>query len=502
MWLILLLICFLVIFATLWYLRVVSKTSSKERIVILCKFPRPGGVKTRLIPGLGEAGAARAQLYMSDHMLDVLSEFQRQRVGITVEVKAFGGSADQFKYWLGRKLFPRQCFSWSFQCDGHLGIKMADALNSAFNEGSEFAVLIGSDTPAVNADILETALSKLRSPDCEMILGRAQDGGYYLVGFRRQVKERLGVLNDIFEGIEWSTSTVCHRQAEIATGLGVKVQLMPQILQDVDTPDDLPEFEKSVGVSVTALKAPVLSIVIPTLNEEENIERALRSIKENSSWIDYIEVIISDGGSTDSTLGKVDEFAQNNPELRIKTVRGGRGRGKQLNAGASEATGVNLLFLHADGSLPLAFDRHILLTLAEPGNIAGAFNLGWDVLQGDKRNDCSRLISAQLQLGQLLHLACYKFTETAYGDQGMFMSRKIFEKVGHFPPYRLMEDYEMALKLQRYGHLKILQEVFIIASARRLIKKGVWKARFINCLMVMGYHMGIHPDTLANFYYG
>ncbi|XP_022080982.1 uncharacterized protein LOC110974005 isoform X2 [Acanthaster planci] len=332
---------------------------------------------------------------------------------------------------------------------------MASALNKAFNEGSELAVLIGSDVPSNSADILDTALSKLRSPDCEMILGQAKDGGYYLVGLRREVKERLGVLDGIFEGIEWSTPTVCQRQVEVAALLGVKVQLLPQILQDV-----------------------------------------------NSSWIDYIEIIVSDGGSIDSTLGKVEDFAEKNPDLRIKMVRGSKGRGKQLNAGAREATGVNLLFLHADGRLPRAFDRHVLLTLAEPGTIAGAFNLGWDVLQEDQRNDCSWLVQAQLRLGQLMRLASYKFTETAFGDQGLFMSRQTFDKAGRFPPYRLMEDYEMAMNLQRHGHLKIIQDVFIIASARRLIKKGVWKVALINCLLILGYHISVHPDTLARFYYG
>ncbi|XP_022080981.1 uncharacterized protein LOC110974005 isoform X1 [Acanthaster planci] len=379
---------------------------------------------------------------------------------------------------------------------------MASALNKAFNEGSELAVLIGSDVPSNSADILDTALSKLRSPDCEMILGQAKDGGYYLVGLRREVKERLGVLDGIFEGIEWSTPTVCQRQVEVAALLGVKVQLLPQILQDVDTPDDLPEFEKHVGVRVADLKAPVLSIVIPVLNEEANVECALQSIKKNSSWIDYIEIIVSDGGSIDSTLGKVEDFAEKNPDLRIKMVRGSKGRGKQLNAGAREATGVNLLFLHADGRLPRAFDRHVLLTLAEPGTIAGAFNLGWDVLQEDQRNDCSWLVQAQLRLGQLMRLASYKFTETAFGDQGLFMSRQTFDKAGRFPPYRLMEDYEMAMNLQRHGHLKIIQDVFIIASARRLIKKGVWKVALINCLLILGYHISVHPDTLARFYYG
>ncbi|XP_033644595.1 uncharacterized protein LOC117304321 isoform X1 [Asterias rubens] len=497
-----------VLLATLWYFNILRKRKnalSKGRVVLFTRFPEPGKTKTRLVAELGEAGASRAQLYMTDHMLNILAEFQKRKTDTAVEVKVAGGNVSQIGHWLDRKGFPPERFSWSMQCDGHLGTKMAQTFDSSFKKGNEIAVIIGSDIPAIDADILDAALDKLHRSDCEMILGPAKDDGYYLVGLRKEVKHKLGDLNSLFEGIEWGTSKVLQQQLDVASHSGIKVELMSQILTDVDTQDDLGEFERAVGVSLTDLKMPVLSVVIPVLNEEANIHAILTCIKENSSWPSYIEVIISDGGSLDCTVECVDQFAEENPEMKISVVQGGAGRGRQLNAGARAATGVNVLFLHADTRLPWAFDRYVLLTLAEPGNVAGAFNFSFDVLHSKEKHSqdkCSWWNRKQLQiLERLVRLRC-RVSELAYGDQALFMSRKIFDKAGMFPPFLLMEDYAMVKKLQKFGHLRIIQDVSVVTSARRLLKKGIIKTVIINRLMMVGYTIGIDPGTLGRFYYG
>lgn len=221
----------------------------------------------------------------------------------------------------------------------------------------------------------------------------------------------------------------------------------------------------------------MISVVIPVLNEAAGIEGCLRSLM---GWQDCLDIIVVDGGSQDDTLEKVQIFP-------VKLVQSGRGRGLQMNQGAAIATGEILLFLHSDTQLPETFIEEIEITLAQPKVIAGAFPLRID----DPRPSL-RWIETLVQWRS-------QFLQLPYGDQGIFLRRADFQKLGGYAELAIMEDYEFIQRLKRYGKVAIASHP-VITSSRRWQKLGVWRTTGINQLMILGYHLGIPSQTLRRWY--
>lgn len=117
-----------------------------------------------------------------------------------------------------------------------------------------------------------------------------------------------------------------------------------------------------------------ISIVVPTLNEAENIKAALAATQPSN----HVEVIVVDGGSQDETVQIADS-------LGVKVILSAPGRAKQMNEGAAVASGEILLFLHADTRLPLGFDVMVREALVQHGVVAGAFCLRIDAEQPSLR---------------------------------------------------------------------------------------------------------------------
>lgn len=218
-----------------------------------------------------------------------------------------------------------------------------------------------------------------------------------------------------------------------------------------------------------------ISVIIPTLNEATVIERTLTHL----SLIQGLELIVVDGGSTDGTAALAQRHA------RVLTAR--PGRAEQMNRGAQQATGAILLFLHADTLVGPAALREIIEALEDPAIVGGAFRL---VIETPRR--LLRLIAAAANIRTRL-------TRIPYGDQGIFVRRSVFEKLGGFPIQPLMEDVEFARRLKRVGRLVILSEA-VQTSSRRWDKEGFWYTTLRNQALVLLYFIGISPDRLARWY--
>ncbi len=220
-----------------------------------------------------------------------------------------------------------------------------------------------------------------------------------------------------------------------------------------------------------------ISIIIPTLNEEKTIGRALSYLRQSPS----LEIIIADGGSNDQTVSIA------NKEL-VHVVTSPPGRGIQLNKGALAATHNILLFLHCDTVLPENFLSHIQDILYKKKAIAGAFRLSIDNREKKYRviEWGANLRSEKLQL--------------VYGDQAIFVKRDDFFKAGCFPEQRLLEDVTLIKNLKQHGRI-ITAPIAISTSSRRWEKLGTVKTTLINQIILIAYHLGISPDTLARFYY-
>lgn len=199
-----------------------TQIAAKKCLIIFTRYPEPGKTKTRLIPVLGEDGAATLQRQMTEQKLAEVNKLQAF-YSLSVEVYFTGGNEQLMQEWLGSNLVYRR------QSEGDIGCRMASALQSSFEAGMDNVVLIGIDCPDLNAQIMAQAFQALRQHD--LVLGPAADGGYYLIGLRRLIPE-------LFAGIRWSTDEVLSETLKIAQRLELNVAKLP-LLRDVDRPEDL-----------------------------------------------------------------------------------------------------------------------------------------------------------------------------------------------------------------------------------------------------------------------
>ena len=221
----------------------------------------------------------------------------------------------------------------------------------------------------------------------------------------------------------------------------------------------------------------MISVIIPTLNEQADIRTTL----ENVSCGSDIEIIIVDGGSRDKTLEVASDF-------RVKILSSSKGRASQMNKGAQAALGEVLLFLHADTCLPPGFADYVRRTISLPGISAGAFRLSLTPpLPG-------------LKLIERLANWRSKILQMPYGDQAIFVKTRLFEDLGGFSEMPIMEDFDLVKRLRRQGRIAIVP-VPVVSSARRWQQGGVWRTTLKNQAVLAGYFLGIAPGRLGNWYH-
>ena len=225
----------------------------------------------------------------------------------------------------------------------------------------------------------------------------------------------------------------------------------------------------------TPLKTSDISIIIPALNEEDNVPLLAKNLEGSDC-----EILLVDGGSTDATA----ELARKS-SFTVITSR--PGRGYQQNAGAVQANGKILLFLHADTRLPNNFANTVVQTIANGKYLAGAFSL-----EIEKPTPAMRFITVCANLRSRLF-------QLPYGDQAIFVERDAFLKLKMFPELPIMEDYVFIKKAKRHGRIAVLNDA-VITSARRWQRLGVIRTTLINQLVVLGFFLKISPERLALFY--
>lgn len=221
---------------------------------------------------------------------------------------------------------------------------------------------------------------------------------------------------------------------------------------------------------------PLISVIIPTLNEAANLPSTLTPVQRAAN----VEVVVADGGSQDETVA-IAQAAQ------VQVVASAPGRAHQMNQGAAVAQGDILLFLHADTLLPLGFDQWVRATLQQPQVVAGAFELA---IQGTGLG--LRCIESGVKLRSHLW-------QLPYGDQALFLKASRFHELGGFPELPIMEDFELVRQLRRQGRIAIAPAA-VLTSGRRWQTLGIGRTTVINQLMIAGYLLGINPATLARWY--
>ncbi len=193
-----------------------------------------------------------------------------------------------------------------------------------------------------------------------------------------------------------------------------------------------------------------------------------------------VECLVVDGGSTDQTC----VIAERWPGVSLLKTEP-PGRGQQMNLGAASASGDVLLFLHADCLLPVDA-INLIRKHGYSDNIAGgSFCLGFG-----RKHWVLQLCSLGSRINHPL---------TTYGDQAQFMRRDVFEKIGGFKQWPLMEDLEIQKRLRQYGKLIKIREP-VISSDRRYRRRGPFVHQMFNVGLVLLYLIGVAPERLARWY--
>lgn len=224
-----------------------------------------------------------------------------------------------------------------------------------------------------------------------------------------------------------------------------------------------------------------VSVVIPTLNEADTIGACLASVGEDPG----VEVVVSDGGSTDRTLQVVGA----SPSVQV--ARSAAGRGQQLNRGAAAARAPVLLFLHADCTLPAGWRPAIEHALGDPDTTLACFRLRTEPADenghGRWRRSWLRLLDLRSRTPRL-----------PYGDQGFAMRRETFERIGGFPDIPLMEDVVMARACRALGRIRRVP-LEMRTTARRFERYPV-KTRLMTVTFPWLFRLGVPPARLADWY--
>jgi rSAM/selenodomain-associated transferase 2 len=223
------------------------------------------------------------------------------------------------------------------------------------------------------------------------------------------------------------------------------------------------------------------SIIIPVLNESSVINHTVEHVCRIGSGFD-MEVIVIDGDSQGRTINVL-----RNSEI-IKGISP-RGRGEQMDKGASLAHGEILLFLHTDTELPANALRTISTVMGDKEYAGGAFDLGIK---------SARLIFRLME--KLVHVRT-RLTRIPYGDQAIFLRKEVFDKMKGFKKIPLMEDVEFMKRIKRSGYKICIVPQKVKTSPRRWEKEGVIYCTLRNWMLRGLYHLGVQPDKLVKFYY-
>ncbi|MBL8018546.1 MAG: TIGR04283 family arsenosugar biosynthesis glycosyltransferase [Leptospirales bacterium] len=225
-----------------------------------------------------------------------------------------------------------------------------------------------------------------------------------------------------------------------------------------------------------------LSVIIPTLNEAESIERTIRAVRAKAAGADP-EIVVSDCGSTDRTA----DIAH---ALNVTVIQDERmgSRAEAANRGAQNATGDTFFFLDADTLPPDRFDAEIARVLEDSSVVGGAFDFGFD---GD---------GLSLRLIELVSRLRFRLLwQEYYSDQGVFVKREAFNRIGGFPARRLMETAHLCKKLRSVGRLR-LSPVRSLTSSRRFTEGGIWRVFLRDVKIWFLDAIGMETDRFAHEY--
>lgn len=217
----------------------------------------------------------------------------------------------------------------------------------------------------------------------------------------------------------------------------------------------------------------MISIIVPIFNEEHVLRE---NLKEFTNLSNVAELIFVDGGSNDQSCKIASSIG--------RVISSEKGRAVQMNRGAAVAQNDTYLFLHADTILTRDHLVTIENAIHNRGYIGGCFSQVYD---------SPRLIFRWIAFTGNVRA---KLMKVFYGDQGIFVRKDIFWKIGGYPETKICEDVFFTRKLKSYGRVGLLSDR-IYSSSRRWTKQGIMRTFFLNMRINMGLLFGEDIEQLA-----
>lgn len=227
------------------------------------------------------------------------------------------------------------------------------------------------------------------------------------------------------------------------------------------------------------MKEDLISIIIPTFNEESRI---LEVIENCRALMPQPELIVCDGGSSDRTVARA--AAAGARTLRCRR----RGRSFQMNDGARAAAGGTLVFLHADSRIGQEAWGALGTALRNPTVQFGAFR---------RRFEPPRWL---LNAGSYLASWRGRAAGIFLGDQAIFVRTETFRRIGGYKEVLLFEDVDLCVRLGKVGRSTIIP-AYVVTSSRRFLQEGELRRFCRNTVLWFRYWLGADPNELASIYY-
>lgn len=222
---------------------------------------------------------------------------------------------------------------------------------------------------------------------------------------------------------------------------------------------------------------PLISIIIPTFNEESALDQLLPFLKSQSNSIHSPEIIIADGHSTDQTVATAKKY-------RVRVIsKSGHNRASQMNKGAKHAQGHLLYFLHADTVPPSNF-LLLIESAVQEGFQAGSFQMVFD--------------HNHWFLNAFAWFTRFNVTLFRFGDQSLLVTKEAFQAIEGFNEnLDLMEDQEITYRLKKHFPFKVIREP-VRTSARKYRENGIYYQQGVYGLVYLLYYLGVPQKHLKN----
>jgi rSAM/selenodomain-associated transferase 2 len=420
----------------------------------MAKAPVPGRVKTRLLPAFTPIECAAIQKALIERTLRWAVEVAPHATVLALD----GPPVD----------VPPGAETIAQQGTG-LGERLARATGHVFRRHPGRVLVAGVDT-RLTREHASAAEAQLDG-GAEAVFGPALDGGYYLLALARPLPELFEI-----DPEAWGGDRVLELSLAAAWRAGRRTAVIhPE--RDLDTPADaavLEDDDPELRPFLRRQREPLVSVVVPVLDEAAVLPGLLDHL---ASLEGRFEAIVVDGGSTDGSAG----IAADHPSAPL-VLRAGGGRARQMNTGAAAARGDPIVFLHADTRLPARAYEALTSSSADGGNFAIHFD------GGDR---FSSVLGAWYRVQR--RLGVY------YGDSAIWLRRRSFEALKGFKELPIMDDYELARRLERGFRTACLPGP-VVTSSRRWRALGIPRTVLSWVVIRWLFLAGVPPATLARLY--